>query len=332
MTRVLLIVAMLVAIAAGIAYGVYWKAVHDRALALLDQEIAAWRAAGYDVEWQSRTTGGFPLRIEAVFNAATIASPQDEEPWTWAGERLVVHLRPWAFDTITIEPEGLNSATTQEYGVLDADAENFSITVQADAVGVRSLGITGRHAAVVDRSNGDTIAAAESLSAIANRDEADTGLYRVIGGVDAPEWRGDGDAAPERISFDAEVGALDRLAAEGDLDPAALAAWVAAGGGLGIHDLRAMWPDSELGANGVLSLDQRGEWNGEVAIDSRSPSRAFAHLAAMGAIDTRAATQAGAVADALVTGEDRSARLAFELRSGEVYLLGLRLGRVEPAY
>lgn len=333
MTRVLFIVLAIVAVVAGATYGVYWKIVHDRALALLDQEVAAWRAAGYDIEWTDRTTGGFPMKVEAVFTAATVASPQDEEPWTWAGERLRVYLAPWAWDTITIEPEGIHSATTQTYGVIDADADDFSVTIQVDAGGVRSFGVTGKHAALVDRSTGQTVAAAASLSAIANRDEADAGLYHVIGGVDQPEWRGDNGDAPASISVDAEVGALDRLLAEGDLDPAALAAWTAAGGGLGIRDLRAIWPDSDLGANGVLALDQAGEWNGEVNLESRSPSAAFAHLSTLGALEPQRAAMAGAVGDALAANDANDvARLPLQLRSGEVMLLGQSLGKLEPAY
>jgi hypothetical protein len=325
------IFAVLLVVAGLSGYAAYWKIVHDRALALLDEQVVVWRTQGYDVAWTSRTSGGFPFTVEAVFADARIANPVADEPWSWAGETLRVHLRPWDWTEIAIEPKGRQSAVTTRSGEVGAEARDFVVRLRADSVGLRTLTVTGRDAGVVTRA-GATLAAADSLAAHAERDAEDPGRYRVVGEIAGAQWSGATAGAPQLISLDADIGALDRLAAEGDLSAAALTAWAAAGGGLMVHDLRADWGDAAIGARGDLTLDRAGHWNGQVELDSRAPSRAFAHLASMGAIDAQAAAQAGAVADAMVRQGEQSVRLVFDVRQGEVYLLGLRLGRLAPAF
>lgn len=318
--------------AIGGGYGVYWKIVHDRALALLMEQIEGWRAQGYDIRWATLTTEGFPLKVDAVLTEVRVAPPPNLEPWTWTGERLRVGLHPWALDTVIVSPEGLHSAETREWGVVDAVAESFSVTLAADETGLTRAVIDGRHASVVERANGATVAAAEALTVRAERWADDALSYSLIGAIERPEWDGSSGGAPERLDVDADLAAAGVIAATGVLDERTLRTWSQAGGRVDVRNLRADWGDSAVGAVGDLALDETGRWNGQVAVESRAPSRAFAHLAELGAVDPQAARQAGALADALARGEDDTARLSFELRGGEVYVLGLRLGEVAPAY
>jgi hypothetical protein len=322
---------LLLAVVAG-GYGVYWKIVHDRARALLMEQIDGWRAQGYQIEWRALATGGFPLKVEAVLTDVRVAPPAGLEPWVWTGERLRVGLRPWALDTIIVSPEGRHSAETRQWGTVDAEAESFTVTLAADSVGLAKMVVDGRHPSAVRRASGATVAAAEALTVRVERWPGDALSYSVVGAVERPEWEGSGPGAPVRLDIDADLAAASVLAATGALDEPTLRAWAQAGGRVEVKTLQIDWGDSAIGATGDLAIDDRGEWNGEVAVESRAPSIAFAHLAQLGAIDPQAARQAGAVADAIARGEDQTARLSFELRSGDVYLLGLRLGRVEGAF
>jgi hypothetical protein len=322
---------LLAAVLAG-GYAVYWKIVRDRALALLMEQIESWRADGYRIEWTTLTTEGFPLKVDAVLTEVRVEAPSGVEPSEWTGERLRVGLHPWALDTIIIAPEGRQSAVTEEHGVVDAVAESFTVTLAADDVGLKRLVIDGRHPSAVRRADGATVAAAEAITINAERWEGDALSYSLVGAIGRPAWEGSSQGAPERLDIDADLAAVGLLAEAGDLDEAALRAWAQAGGRVDVRTLRADWGDSAIGAVGDLTIDEAGRWNGQVAVDSRAPSTAFAHLADLGVVDAQAARQAGAVADAIARGEDDTARLAFELRAGEIYMLGLKLGQVDPAF
>jgi hypothetical protein len=314
------------------AYAAYWKIVHDRAVALLDAQVEVWRAQGYDVTWSERETGGFPLKVEAVFTRPAASSIAGPSPWSWSGETLRVHLRPWAYQRITLTPEGLNTLASEETGTLDAFAREFSVTLEADAQGVKLVALKGRGAGAVVRATGETFAGAESIDLRAARDSGDPSFYRVTGEATGPAWRYADRGAPETLSLDLEIDRADVLVARGALDEAALSAWAEAGGGLNVRKLDADWGDSGFGAEGELTLDRAGRWNGAIALESRDPARAFFHLAELGAIEPEAAAQAGALAGAMVRDGEDAARLAFNLREGEVRLLGLRLGSVAPAF
>jgi hypothetical protein len=326
------IVLALIVAALAAGYSAYWKIVHDRAVIILDQQVAAWRAEGYDVDWESRETGGFPLKVEAVFAAPRASSPGGASPWSWSGETLRVHLRPWSFQRITLTPEGLSTATTPELGTLDAFSRDFAVTLEADAQGVKLVEIRGFGAGAVARPSGETIVGAEEIELRAARDRDDPGLYRVTGQARGPEWRNADRGAPQSLTLDMTLERADILAAYGELAPAALAAWADAGGRLTVNDLSADWGDSTIAARGDLTLDRSGGWNGEIALESREPARAFLHLAELGAIEPDTAAQAGAIAGALAENEGSTARLSFNVRGGDVRLLGMRLGRVQPAY
>jgi len=168
-------------------YGVYWKVVHDQAIIIMGEQVEGWRAAGYDVDWASMESGGFPFKVEAVFTDPAVVSPADANPWSWRGETLRVSLRPWALTTLTIEPSGAHSMTTRDYGVIDAEAENFKVLVTSDAVGMRTITVTSGHAAAVRRLNGETLGAVTSINAHLERMAQDTGLYQFIGQAMEPE-------------------------------------------------------------------------------------------------------------------------------------------------
>lgn len=330
MKRLIALVLFVAALAAG--YTVYWKVVHDRAVAILDRQVAVWRAAGYDLSWSDRATGGYPLKVEAVFTAPAASSPIGAAPWSWSGEALRVHLRPWSYKRITLRPEGLSQASSPTLGALDAFAQEFAVTFEADALGLRLVSIKGRGAGAVERSTGRTLVGAEAIDILLERDAQTAGLYRITGQALGPDWRDADRGAPQNLALDMELARADVLAAYGELDRTALSAWADAGGRLDVASLRADWSDATIGARGELTLSQAGDWNGEIALESRDPARAFFHLAELGAIEPEAAAQAGALAGALVHEDDQTARLAFNLRDGEVRLLGVRLGRVQPAF
>lgn len=316
------LVLALIGVATGL-YGLYWKVVHDRAIVIVGDQIEAWRLAGYDVRWSEMRSGGFPLSVEAVFADPVIASPPGREAWSWTGEGLRVSLRPWALDTYTVEPRGLHSVTSRIYGALDAEAHGLTVRIRSDGDGLRALRLTSGPAAVVRHLDGATLLAANALDARLDRDAADAGRFAFLGEARELEWLDGDDAEPERAAAHVELGAADVLAAQRGLDARALSAWAAADGDLVIHEARLDWLDSALAADGALSVNENGELVGAIGLESSAPSRAIAHLAALGMIDEDAMARIEGVTRVL---GDNEMRIDLEVRAGQAYLLGLPLG------
>jgi hypothetical protein len=319
----------------GGAYGIYWKIVHDRAVAILDEQIEGWRGAGYELAWSSRSTGGFPFEVRAVFSEPAAASPRSADPWSWSAERLTMRLRPWALNEITLEPEGLHKLASAQ-GELSGEAQGLQVTFATDRVGLTRVSLLSGPAALVERASGTTLAAAEALALVIERDSALPDAFRLVASAERPRWAGAEETAPERASLDAQATSLTPIAARGALDGPALQAWQAAGGAITINGARLDWPDTQVGVSGALDLDRQGLWNGQLVIESSAPLHAFARLAAIGAIgglDPSEAEQARTLAASVKTEGDRPAPLLFTLREGGVYLFGLRkVGEVPPAY
>jgi len=311
-------------------YGVYWKIVHDQAIVIMGDQVEGWRAAGYDIDWSSMESGGFPFKVELVFSDPAVASPADAEPWSWRGETLRVSLRPWALTSLTIAPRGAHSMTTRDYGVVDAEAENFKMRVTSDAIGLRTVTITSGYIAAVRRLNGETLCAVSSISIYLERMADDAGLYQLIGQAADPEWTAANGAAPVSISLQAALSEADVLGAHRDLDARAISAWAQAGGRITVDDARLDWDDASIGASADLTVDRNGQWNGAVTLTSSSPSTALGKLAALGAMAPSEARQIGAAAEVLAAlGQDS---IPITVRDGEVFGLGFRIGRTPRAF
>ena len=316
----------------GGGYSAYWKVVHDQALAIMDAEIDAWRAAGFDASWSERTSGGFPLKVEAVFEDPAVASPPGADAWRWSGAQLSVLVYPWSINQITIAPAGLHTVTTRESGEINAEAERLRINARSDAEGLEAITLTSGRTSVVRRGDGATLFAAAGADATLVRADDDPGAYALTAEALEPEWLDGENAEPRRIAADLTVTATETLALQGRLDEVALSTWSDAGGEVHVRDLRAAWDDSDIGVMGDLAIDDRGEWSGRVTLASTAPTRAIGHLAELGVIDRDAAAMVARLGAAMPAGGDALGGLSFDVRDGGIYVLGQRLGDIAPAY
>jgi hypothetical protein len=345
-------ILILVALAA--SYALSWKVVHDRAVKALDAQVAAWRGQGYGVSWEKRTTGGFPLQVEAVFTGPAISSPSTGAPWSWTAETLRVRLHLWSLSEITVEPQGRQSLTAAGFAPLAGEADSLEVRLAADRLGPRRIIITADRLTLVDPASGHLLLTIDSIRAGADRNQRDPGSVRLTAAVTHPEWleaRG-GDGPPAELTLDAQATAVNAFEASSgdsqtqgavqkdvsddvqtDARARGLAAWAAAGGALTVNAAAINWGDAEIGVRGSLRIDARGFWTGALTLDSRSPAQAFARLAGLGLLDPNTAQQVGAVAASAATSPDKPVELPLTLRDGHVYALGmLKIARVARAF
>lgn len=312
-------------------YGVYWKIVHDQAIVIMGDEVEGWRAAGYDITWSEMSSGGFPFNVEAVFTDPAVTSPPDGEPWSWRGETLRVAVRPWALTTLTVRPEGAHSVTTQDYGVVDAEASDVVVSVHSDAQGLRAADVMTGHVAAVRRVSGETLFAAESVAARVERLPEDAGLYQLAGDVRRPEWTDSNGAAPDEAIVQAALNKTDVLAAQRDLDARAIAAWANAGGRIVVSDARLTWPDAEFGLSADLTVARNGHWDGQVLLDLKPTTKVIAKFIELGLVEARDAqplTDLLARASSDVDLDD----LPITIRDGQARWIAFRVADVPRAY
>ena len=261
------IAAMVIAaavLAAG--YGAWWLHAAGR----LRDGVALWadsrRAEGWQVTFAELSTGGFPLRIEAVARSFDIAGLVPS-PWRWTGPRLVISAPPWFGHEFTLSSPGAHRIEIDSPGgvrVIELAAARATGTVRADD--------RGRVASIEARLGG--VAATESrlgafhaervslalMAAPAAQPPAAGALRPAEAGrlmaeaedVELPPGMGAG-LGPRIARFESEMALL------GPIPPgparAALDLWRDAGGTLELRKVKLLWGGFQLEAEGTMALD-----------------------------------------------------------------------------
>lgn len=338
----------LAGLGAGGGYGGLWYYVHGRAVVQTEAFIENWRASGFRVSWSSMRSGGFPGPVTVYFEDPVIAAPAYLGGWTWSAEGLDLALWPHDPNALMFKPQGEQSLLAPGRPEMRGRAEGMVARLRSDARGmVRELSVSAREGfAAADDAR---VADFDALRARARRVD-DT--YVLTAALERPRMAGVSEAsAPARAVAQAEVTAASALEPYRGLDARTLSAWSAAQGGVDVRSACVAWADDEadgaprrrrradddcddiegpaLDLTGDARLDRAGRWNGEFTLAAREPAAALAHLAELGAIDARAARNAGAMAQAMGGG---AVRIPLSIREGALYLFVFEVGAIPDAY
>lgn len=85
-------------------YGWWWQAVAESVRTNVTAFQADQRALGRAVEWDSFDVEGFPYRVQGTLNTLRLMAP--DRGATYDGERVVVHMRPFAPNKLALSLEG----------------------------------------------------------------------------------------------------------------------------------------------------------------------------------------------------------------------------------
>lgn len=261
MPRILGLYALLALAALG--YTGYWFVLAERAEALVDAELAAWRADGYAVSYTERRTSGYPYRLSTEVGDFTLVRDGVRWPWAWHGERLVVTLQPWDLGHYVATLEGINRLDLPPSG----DGESFALTAASARA---SLVLDGRYQAERGSAELQDAVLREALwpdGVTIRRLQAH--LRRPAEGPDTnPEASLDAVVQADALRLpDGAGGLLGREVAlvylegtvigplPGSFEPEPVALWRDAGGFIDARSLVLEWGPVRISAAGSLALD-----------------------------------------------------------------------------
>lgn len=117
-------------IVAGLGYTAYWFHVAASLRKGLDDWAAHHRAQGWQVEWQSLETGGFPLHLRLEMTAPVLANPGGAD---WRTERLVAHAEPFDWTHLRVDAAGRHRLSWRDgEALVQADTARVDVNLSRD--------------------------------------------------------------------------------------------------------------------------------------------------------------------------------------------------------
>jgi hypothetical protein len=228
-----------IALAAAIAWSLWWLVAMNQVTARLDETAATLRAAGWRVAWASRETGGYPFRLDVNFTGLVIADPSG---WSLAApalrsEAYAFAPTQWRF----YAPGGRMTVTRPGDGSFDVTAGALRGSVSGLGEGVPNLALEGEDLRFTPGQGAAPVllASAKSIQFYTRPGPNDQGaMYLAIdGGAAAPgSWLAAvASGGPVGLKADAIFGHASAFAGRGWR--AAAIAWTQAGGGLDLQHL-----------------------------------------------------------------------------------------------
>lgn len=322
------------------AYSVYWFIVREQAMAWVEETVTTWRAAGLAVEYDALTTGGYPFRVSAQFEAPYVATGAtgDGRP-AIRSDILRLDMQPFDYYSLIVRTAGDVSARLPDGRAYTASAEKplasirypdgviSEISVQADALSITEDG------ASVPLFSSDAL-----FLSVAERSSDDETAHFGAVRVDNPRWPGaDEDAAPELVRFEPKVTNAALLVAGGlgPDGPSELAwkAWRSAGGEVRLRGVIAWEGASAALTDSALTLNADGQWKGAAELVFIDPASVAQKAGALGLAAPQNAAMVGGMLGA-AAGEDDTLKASLSVEDGVVRLtpLGIVLGELPPAY
>jgi hypothetical protein len=306
----------------GAAAGVNWwfkaRALEQR----LDAMLHGPAMPGVRVGYRAVSVGGFPFRLEAVFDDFRVEVATARGPLTWRAEHFAFHELTYGRDETIYEAAGRQSVAwgagrpfVFQAGALRASAIRDAGGLRQfdlDVVALVSPKLVANHVQFHIRRT------AKSVDVFAAADDARLSQAGAFGDrIVHAAWQGSA-SAPE---------AFDGARAARVSPAAALEAWRNAQGSLGAEPVEIDWGGLDMMGHGALSLDEahRPAWLIDFKIAGIADwLRRDAHGPVADAVRARAAA-AGA-------NEAGKLGIVFGARDGIVYLGDRPAGMAEPLY
>lgn len=330
-------VGLLATLLAG--YGWWWQVVADGMRSNVMGFQAEQVALGREIKWDSFNVHGFPYRIEGALSTLRLTAP--DRGGAYDGERVVVHLEPFAFNRIVLSLEG-------QHHVFYARERWIDVTARADKSLVTLSGERDAHNINLD---------IERLTGKVKFDEKDVNVIVEMarGGLTVTD-----PGASEPLPRIELLARLKNVALQGNLDlplgssiawldmdigaklPANLAqtpttslvaAWQQTGTPLEIRRFELEWGGISVAASGDIKLDAQSLPEGRLRLTLGNHPRILELLRGHGWITPETETLARKVLDVLAfMSGDAQRRVSVPLRfeQGNVYLGPARIAKLTP--
>jgi hypothetical protein len=314
-----------------VIHAVYWLVVSGQIRSEADGWIDRQEAAGYVIDHQGLSVGGYPFRFSLRAAAPDIAAPEAEGGWRAQVDRLaataqIYNLNHWiltpdgeavfeavtedgparwvaGFESARLSISGADGVTTR----VGASATGLTLAAETgpapavEAVGALNLsGFLGEEDVFVMRLQADQLRFAEG--------QLDEGLEAAFG-RSAELWR-----------MEAGVTEFDALARAGDP-----AEWRRAGGVLDITRAQLIWGAADVSGSGQIALDADLLPTGRLSVVVTDPETLIDALVAAGLVHDEQG-EALSLAALMAPRRDSGIALPFRLQDGAVFLGPARLG------
>jgi hypothetical protein len=316
-----------------LVHGLYWAVVAGG----LDQRAEAWIAvqerAGYEIEHQGLSVGGYPFRFSLRVDAPVIGAPASDGGWRAEFERLAATAQFYNLDhwIVTLgAPARLSTQVAGEAAVYLLNADLARVSLAATS------GATTRVGADLD---GFTLTVESGPAAVVER----VGQVRLSGFLDEQD----------RLSFALE--ALDVRLADSQMEPEIVEAfgstaqrvrlsgalthwstlaravdpyvWTGSGGRLEIAAAQLVWGPADINGSGEITLDTLMRPTGRLSLVVTDPDTLIGALEAAGLVYDEQG-QALRLFALMAPRRDTGIALPFRLQDGGLFLGPARIGSV----
>lgn len=318
-------------LAAGLGYTAYWFHTAGQLRKQLDAWAGRQRGQGWQVEWETAETSGFPLHLRLELTAPHLSNPSGVD---WRAEHVVAHAQPFDWTRIRAESPGRHRVVWPG-GSVTIDAGAARADINLDRAGTLE--------------DATLLASALTVSGLAAEPMTAAGLALTWDPL--PVVRADHTVATLRFSATAHDVVLpplpglplDRAVGLAEITGRVMGAipdaplaqaigrWSADGGIVELDHVSLEWAPVALEAQGTLALDPAGQPLGSLITRMRGFGPLMDRLAEAGTLPADTANAAKMVL-LLMAKPDAKGRpsvpVPVSLQDGALYLGPARVARV----
>jgi len=312
-------------------YTAYWLYAAGEIRASIEGWIEDHRRAGYQIEHEGLSIGGYPFRFDARLAEPRMSAPPSEGGWRLSAPELAAGALPYDVNRWIV------AARSPARLELDKDAGRGVYALRSDSarmsIAVRD-GRTRRVGAEIDALEIETLEGPQAgvrrleqlrlSGGLSDADEliirAEANALTLAPGVVSDDVEQAFGLEAERLRLDASVTQWGALAADGDAGR-----WAQAGGRFIVRRAQLFWGPAQLEGDGDVTLDSRARVDGRLSVIMADPDALFDALIA-GRVISRDQGEALRLAAMMAPRREAGVALPFRLQDGGLFLGPARVG------
>ena len=322
------------------AYGWWWRVVADGVRQNATTFQAAQQALGRELTWDAFSVEGFPYRVEATLTQPHFTAP--DRGTAWDGERVVMHIQPFALNRLGFSLEGQQHFFYAKEGrwiETDGRADKALVSVSSSRaelqIGLDLERLTGK--AKIDATDFNFIveAATGGLSVSEATEREPLPRVEINGRLQNVALQGNLDLPLGSTIALVEIDA--GLKFPTDVPEASattlFAAWRNAGTPIDLRRFEVSWGGIHVAVSGTFKLDAQALPEGRFQLTLGNHPRILELLENYGWITKETHTAAKSVLDVLsfFSGDpERRISVPMRIEKGVVYLGLVRVATLQP--
>ncbi len=337
--RYLLLLAAVAALAAG--YVVYYFQVENGVRLGFANWVASRRAEGFEVDFRSLETRGFPFRVVVALEAPRLAAPTALGAPAWRGQRLAGVVQPWNFGHLILELSGDGEIAFDEAGHrrrLAYSVEHGLASIEAGDGGLARLAVDLESITLTEAATAARFQTERAQLHLRPGDRADmlwqlvykAERSRIEAEPNSPLGAALGALGPEVALAMFEASLNGRSPSTGASIAEIAAHWRNAGGNAELRRFKLVWGNLDIETSGTLSLDNEMRLIGALTARVRGHGKLIEALVAMGEMSAAEAKAAKVVLDLLAAAGGGVLSVPLVLQDGLVRLGPVALARLSP--